>query len=376
MRIGIIGTSNSILSGGYVEGLAAQPGFEVVRIATVGESLGLLYAALLNDEAVKKCDICVMDFAVNEELYIRQSQISLEIIEDYLLACIAKIWSLGCMPALICLPRKDVLAAKSSVLNLYLSISKRLNIPCFNAIELVERIQESSRVSRDFLFKDGGHLNAWFAFQVGCILGSILSSEDGRPWPEAEESWKAFEYHNLPISCFKLTDAQTVQRKSALIDIEMAILKNTSSASITIDCSLEVCGVYFNLVESFGIIAVDGDENFFFDLSNEYPSFGKGLLLSVQALHKTIPCKNGVLRITIPLRSELESQRRPLVRKLVPLGRRIQNEDKVEIGGFLLRHDLPKQFISIPSKGEIIAKLRNPRIDVISEIVHERFKKS
>lgn len=56
MRIGIIGTSNSILAGGYTAGLASAEGVEVVRVATVGESLGLFFTVLIDETVAAICD--------------------------------------------------------------------------------------------------------------------------------------------------------------------------------------------------------------------------------------------------------------------------------------------------------------------------------
>ena len=370
MKVGIVGTSNSIMKGGYTDGLASEQDIEVEKIVTIGESIGIIFWLQPDIEILKSCNVCIIDFAVNEQKFLQAGSVSPEYVEDYLRSCIAKIWSVGCLPILLILPRLSVRADQSLVVDIYNRIATDLNVPMINIIEMIDQIQNSANIERKQLFQDDGHLHLDIAFAIGKDIGEFLNSIIQDSWYESEFQWTAHSYHYKSVEYFTTTNVIIRQLSSEVLSSEIGFFQPGSEAKIFLDPNVEAIGLCTSLVDTQGLISVEGETSIVFDLSNAYPIYRSGFIMSALAFPYRIPPKSQTIEIKIVERSLLAETEDLRSIILLDQAEYAREKDEAAIGGIFVRQRDATTFLSRPADQYVNINIEKIRFKSVHNAVN------
>ncbi|MGZ8219207.1 hypothetical protein, partial [Methylomagnum sp.] len=162
MRIAIIGTSNSLMASGYTYGLAQSTKVTRVENFSMGGSISLLASVTTRGVDFSKFDVCLLDFAVNEALFV--GYISTDDMYAYERAIVGRLIAAGCLPVILIIPRKQMGGKRDLVREYHLRLAQELNLPYFDITSYLEKFTVTKGIERAVLFKDGGHLASTLAF--------------------------------------------------------------------------------------------------------------------------------------------------------------------------------------------------------------------
>ena len=318
MRVAIVGTSNAVMRRGYAYAISTSPLVSHWKNMSVGMSGSMLYALTTCDVDFADFDVCIMDFCVNEEIFVKFG-LSQDIIAEAVMALARRAWLAGCLPVILLLPRQSCLIAVSGVHGLYWSIAKSLNLPVFDAARAVERLVVSGRISRGALFKDDGHLHEWVALALGHSLICELYSHCAQiTEASAVEPWSAHEFSILPASGQGLS---SITRRNSLIEAAFAIVGQDDVLHFEVPTDDLATAVCANLAKTSGCLVVEGAKTEYFDFRNDaFSEVDENYMLAILPLLKPVQAEHGGIVVRIKAVSDAGIAVRPLA--LFPAGQR------------------------------------------------------
>lgn len=174
-KVAIIGTSNSILKGGWVEGLSEF--YPVISNFSLGASPSLYAHYVLEKyNILQKYDILIIDFSLNDTFFIQYDTISpnflLKSFESLLLVLSRQN---KCMPVLLNFINKTMYREKIySTYELYNKMASAYGIPHFPIGDLIARARLP--VSHPNFFLDDWHISRPVSNYIGKMLGESIKN--------------------------------------------------------------------------------------------------------------------------------------------------------------------------------------------------------
>lgn len=176
MKVLVVGTSNSVLRGGWVDGLKETVSGKVIN-RSVGASCSafLLYELCSLSSRMEEYDIVIIDSMVNDEYFLNKGFLQ----EKYLLDYVQQIYT--------------ILAEKIVI---YLSFSSQQFFNCQSRAELIHRAQafstgayfisvkqilhnflnDNKSIKQSLIYEDPGHVHRAIAKEIGRGIGKIINS--------------------------------------------------------------------------------------------------------------------------------------------------------------------------------------------------------
>lgn len=337
MRIAIVGTSNSLKKNGYASAIAHSSKVTAFKNMSIGKSVSLLFAVSTEDVDFSQYDFCLMDFTVNEEVFVRRG-VSREAIRSYVVSLTARVWKAGCLPVMLMLPRQSAPVKNSQIRDVYLAIAQELNIPFFDVIEYIERLEQRHGIARKDLFQDDGHLAEWFAISVGHQLLDALSALRRITRERHEAPWSSYDFRPIAAAPLVKGTSAVVPRANSLFQIDFAGLAPLQNISIPVPAGSRIEGLYVNLAATAGFLCISGATTEIIDLRNAYQSQGREIfVLSTIALQRAVPSASGMIDIEVVPEHTIDPARREAVLIGIPEREKPADLGYVELGGIIVR---------------------------------------
>lgn len=257
MDIVVIGTSNSILRGGYTAGLSADGGVNV-RNFSLGSSTSVVLPKILSEPFVESCDFIVFDFCVNEEYWVRTGRCSLEEIQERLFHFLSETRHLNAVPVIAVLPTISGLSATLPVHQFYRNFAQRHGYPLFDGFRFAAALAAARETSAETLFMDPEHLHREVAFEYGRIMASALREiHEARPERGARSELAAsYSYRTLTLS--DSADARLVHRENSLTQGDFLQVGAGGSVNVSFENDVTLMGIGANIGESNDWVKIRG----------------------------------------------------------------------------------------------------------------------
>lgn len=370
IRVAVIGTSNSLMANGYTHPLKTSDKVEEYKNLSLGLSSNLLAAVSARGSIFENFDFCILDFAVNEEQFVRQG-LNPHHLHSGLMAVAGRALAAGCMPILLLLPRRDVRSADSLVREAQLDVVRALNLPYFDAIDYVDRLHEKFSINRLKLFKDEGHIQRWLGTAIGYqLLEGMLAIKD-KGIDFEERSW-SFPAMRAVYAANEVPASRVKRRNSSVASLRYAVMEPGERISFEVPDRALVVGVSSNLSESAGVLRIKGKATHDFDLRNNIQRGGKHpFIASVLTLSAPVRAADGKIEVE----SLAEDNADAPTRQGVERPREGLGVGPIEFGGLIIRlpedsqshqraaahHcvDLSKEFAAITESAVAIRKSHN-----------------
>jgi hypothetical protein len=287
IKVGILGTSNSIMGDGYTIGLRSNLNIIIQRNASIGSSQAVLIPYILSQHDFKDCDVVMLDILVNEQIalwhYDYDISLSSQIFDYFLSVCISS----NVLPIILFMPEIHGYGSPQhlkfqQMRRHYLKLCNERGIPYFDGYAYAENSWTKDKFNN--LFKDSAHINSIYAQNIGSALAKAITT--------IHSSHKIIN-DNMDIYDFKYIDIANnntqiiIERKTSIVESKFLKLSKDETCDVNIG-EYEIVGIAFNMAQSNGILEFKGENTSYKMLSNSLFDPNRPLWFVVWSLIKPI----------------------------------------------------------------------------------------
>lgn len=254
MRIAVIGTSNAILKGGYTFGIREHPAVTRFDNFSLGASTTVILPKVAAECDLTGYDVVLFDFAVNEEIWVRQGTATLENLRSALDGFIAGLPP-ETVPGIVVMPTHLGLGQRLPVHDFYRSYATARGYPLLDGFEDIDALA-SGREAQLELFMDPEHLQREVAHGFGGrIVEALLRWREAAPERGAEQALaRRQEYRAFGPE--EVENGETVERGSSLIRGRFVRIGRDGRIAFRYAEPVEIVGVGLNLAQTNGYVLI------------------------------------------------------------------------------------------------------------------------
>lgn len=339
------------MANGYTYALTQSSKVVSVENFSMGGSISLLASVTAKGVDFSKFDVCLLDFAVNEVLFMGRG-ISAEDLYAYERAVAGAVLAAGCLPVILVFPRQYMGQGRKIVLEHHLRLAQELNLPYFDAITYLEDFTATKGIDRATIFKDGGHLARWFAIALGHQLAEGLERLLRDPVEFIDYAGAYNLYRSVRVA--GLMDKSTrVYRRNSLFQFVFGRLQSGDKLRVEIPDGCSVCGIWANFGSTAGIIRLNGRSEALIDLRNGYQCHGRSpftvLTLGLPTAAQVQEADGAVTVEVVPL-EEIPAAEARHIYKIEAWSSEPPDLGVAELGGLIVKDGRTKAINRVPAR--------------------------
>jgi hypothetical protein len=179
-RVAIIGQSNSIMRTGFVAHLMQRPEIEIGHMGRIGASPSVILPFYAGVEWLAGHDVCILDIAVMDQVFLWSGAIDLVSISHYLAHAIRMIHAAGCLPLLLIIPHKSILPHASGshqvpVLHqIYRAVAAQTNAMLLDLTDGLDDLGRHSPALLEAAYSDPNHISDSISNGVAARIVSLI----------------------------------------------------------------------------------------------------------------------------------------------------------------------------------------------------------
>ena len=335
MRVLLSGTSNSVLAKGINYTFPNDPAVTAFTNRSYGASGTVALGDHLRKIDFSEHDFCVLDYCVNEEVFIWQKDSTPDAAMSNLAAAIDAASLAGCQPIVMIFPSSTRANHKRPFEE---AITERLmsrGIPVFNFYTFAQRITAQGDLDFNDLFLDPMHIRR----EVGRFMGQAAlaymksAMSAGRPEPRQSD----LVYHPLsfvPFDDVTVSGAPQIEQretKLAAADLLRITPGNTLKIAAGTTGAVDLAGVTCNAARTIGTLH---------EVAQTDTAQTNDVLTRVKA-SAFFALKRGLTLVTLPVTHPLhiEAGEEAVIRyDFDGTTTDLQPDPALELSGFILRH--------------------------------------
>lgn len=253
-RVLLSGTSNSLIAKGINASFSANPAVTKFTNQTYGASGTVAIGDHLRNIDFSKHDFCVLDYWVNESVFIWQKESTTKSAINSISAMIDAASIAGCKPIAIIFPDQNRLTAKRPFEDAVKDNFRSRGIPVFDSYKFAERIMAASNFSYEELFLNPMHIRREIGKFMGEIAIKFMQSDLGQAKPQITKT--ELTYHPLsflPHENVRVKGtAKLVQRETRLLKTDVLRIEPGARIHLSVDGPVEVIGLTCNAARTIG----------------------------------------------------------------------------------------------------------------------------
>ncbi len=253
MRLAVIGTSNSVLRGGYTAGLADHPATAHVANFSLGASTTVVLPKVWAEQDLGGFDFILLDFAVNEEYWVGVETSSLAGIASILDDFVSRLGQ-KTVPVVVVMPAITGLGRVLPVHDFYRAYARERGYPLYDGFDYVTSRSAGEDASKMFMDRD--HLARDHARAFGRHIADGLAGLSERPLARGHRTAALPDHRFHAIAADELTGGAFVRRQTSLTSVNLARLGPWDRIALAFDHGVEIIGVGVNLAQSNGGVSI------------------------------------------------------------------------------------------------------------------------
>lgn len=256
MRVGVIGTSNSILKDGYVDQLTNALGRLRVRNLSVGGSTIPLLPYMAQKEDLSLYNIILIDVMVNEFQHTVRTGHDLSFSLNILSGFLADVKASGAVPIFLVLPHRQAVERNLSAFNdAYIALAQAHGCAVINVYhDLYAKLADGAAL--DTLWIDDAHMAFDFHEPLAKRLLAFIETMRDQGWlPNDEHAWAAHAPCCEPVSFAEAATLPVLERNSSLMTLKYLGLPINTPVSFTSN-SGGIYGLAYNAVKFCGDVEI------------------------------------------------------------------------------------------------------------------------
>ena len=336
MRVLLVGTSNSIVRGGYRSAFEDEPSFTTFTHKGIGASPSVILPYLCAEINFRDYDYVVIDTAINDGTYHARKWIREDQIYEYLRWVATQATQARCKPVFLIMPTKNGLSKRGRSEVIYHKVAAEFRASVVNGYDFVRAHQAITGSAVENLFTDVAHLVPHVARLLG---GVVIEKIKSLKSSEVETGATTASYTALSASEMGV---ETHLIESSLMRVDAARLRDGDSAVVSLGAGNAIVGACFNATKTWGYLNLAGNNAISKVVTTKYSRNG-GKLLAVMFPFLTAikPDRAGNVTVSISNvpRHEFEHHKKPPA----PSG-----GAEVEVIGFLSRRIVGEAIKTVP----------------------------
>lgn len=259
MKIILTGTSNSIITKGLSFGLRDSKAVSELSNLSFGASGSVAMGSHLRRMDFTGVDFCLLDYCVNEEVFIEQGQSSAEIAMNTTMAMLDAAARAGCQPVVLILPstlRKVHPRLYEAALEDALA---PLGVPIFNVYRLFDLMPD--RPFRDW-FMDSMHITREVVYHLGTVLADWMAkTAAGRPRQPLVTERRYHPVEAITTERCALTGRSLLRHyENKMMKISLQRLEGPGQIELPIDRPAKIIGLTYNAGRTIGSLTISGED--------------------------------------------------------------------------------------------------------------------
>ena len=214
MKIGVLGTSNSIIHNGWFPVFSAieYPNCVVNYSGGANSSAYALYA-LDHFEILNNVNCLIIDFAVNDQNHYDSGALEFKQIEMYFFELAQRVSNTNIISVNVMFFNERHLNKKSfPIRDLQIDICNHFNIPVVDLLTIIQNMKHYRKFS---IFQDGAHLSSHYSKHVAVVIKNRLDSLTGTDrFHRKKDEQAVFSHVPLSKTC---KDVAVVTRGTAFV---------------------------------------------------------------------------------------------------------------------------------------------------------------
>jgi hypothetical protein len=289
IKVGILGTSNSVMKDGYTVSLQNNPDIVIRKNASIGSSHAALIPYTFSKHDFNDCDVVVLDILANEQyalwLHDYDISLSLQIFDYFLTVCAVS----HVLPVILLVPERIGYRSPKDpkfqqIRRRYIEVCNKRGIPYFDGDAYIKNVYTKTHFSK--LFQDDVHIMPLYAQEVGSILAkSIATIYSSHKIINEELNIYDFKYINVIGG--NTESKNIVERKTSIVECKFLKLSAGETCDVNVG-EYEIVGIAFNMAQTNGILEFKGGDLNYKMLSNAYFDPNRSLWLVIWSLLKPI----------------------------------------------------------------------------------------
>ena len=268
MRVVVLGTSNSILRGGYADALRQHPEVsDFLRIGPGGSTSVILpYFGMEVDFAAFDC--AVIDTSVNDGAFLGWGLVSEDDIRCNVEWVCSQAVQRGCVPLLLIMPNRTKLDVSDRAAAIYKEMAPDCGALVLDGYGFVERHCARSGTTGQELFMDDLHLRADVAVELVPDLLALCRHTQKRLSPDQPPQ-------TGPVTDYRRIEARAladdiILRRTSLLQVDCVALAAEGRIRVGLEAGERLCGVVYNAAHSSGSLVFEGETRVALNVRSAY----------------------------------------------------------------------------------------------------------
>ena len=259
LKIALTGTSNSLLTQGFASAISSDPRVAEFGNYSLGASGTVAVGYHLPAIDFSKYNVCIVDYCVNEEVFLLMGETSIQDTINNMLNLIDTAAKAGCRCMFVVFPSKNRFDRKlpfQQWLTMTLAIR---GIPVVDCYKILKTVVDGGTVEASQLFLDNVHLKRGVArvlgkHVVGLAEGILKSPVAARI---EDDTLTHQEVAYVPAASLKVSrHARLRERSSRLLTVQVVEAKAGSTFGYSNGTAGQICGLVFDVADSQGRIVL------------------------------------------------------------------------------------------------------------------------
>lgn len=250
MRLLVLGTSNSILKGGYVEALRGHPEIQSCDRVGPGGSTSIMLPFFGAEVDFSAYDALIVDTSVNDGAFMGWNLLARSEVLDNIRWICSTALQAGVTPVLLCMPNRNYLEVPDPALSAYRQVAEELHVPLLDGYGFARAQAVFEQKSVAEIFMDDLHLRPEIATRLAPELVEYCRRRHRRqvlPFAPGFRRILASEL-GLPLR----------RRQTSLLTTDCAVLSKDDRLEIPLSPEEALAGIVYNAGHSFGTLICAG----------------------------------------------------------------------------------------------------------------------
>ena len=289
MKLLVIGTSNSILRGGYADALREDARVQQFLRIGPGGSTSIILPYFGQDLDFGAFDRVIIDTSINDSAFLGWGLIRAADIRENLDWILPRAINAGCGPIILCLPNRTRMNGdEDAALPVYRQAARDYAVPLLNGYEFVAgHAAEQGQPVAD-LFSDDLHLQPAVARHLAPLLLDLCDRI-----PEPGTRPETVSFRRLEAGQI---DLPRQYRRTSLTGADCAMLAPETNVPIRLAAHESLVGVAYNAGKSFGSLIIRGADTVAINVRSEY--YAKhDLVVAARQISPAVAPRDGIVQM-------------------------------------------------------------------------------
>lgn len=286
MKLLVLGTSNSILKGGYVDALRIHPNITTINRVGPGGSTSIMLPFFGEEIDFSEFDFVIVDTSINDGAFLDWGLLMESEAMDNLRWLLRTATTAGCMPVILCMPNRARMNGGDTALALYKKAASEYRAPLFDGYKFAETCAREIQRPVNELFQDDLHLLPSIAALMAPAIVDLCRETKCFPTPSV--AFRRIEAGDLNLP---LRDRQT-----SLLSAQCAILSAEDCVCLALKLGERLAGVVYNAGRTSGSLIFKGQEKTAVNVRSHY--FQKNdLVVAARQVSPSVRPHDGYVRL-------------------------------------------------------------------------------